>query len=87
MPDTPPKPDLNVMQRIEELLREQLEALGEDPSFIEPHEIGRHMHCGVHPNGALSYTWRGTPILDAEPETTPDGTVQWRFFTRDTPMQ
>ncbi len=82
-----PKPDLAVMRRVEELLREQLLEMGEDISLLEPHEISRHMHCGVHESGSLSYVWKGMPLLDVDPETQPDGTIHWRFFTRETPLQ
>lgn len=75
------------MRRVEELLREQLRDLGEDPDLMEAHEISAGMHCAVHRDGALSYTWKGTPLLDVDPETLPGGGVRWRFFTRDTPVQ
>ena len=81
------KPPLSVMQHVEELLREQLVALGEDPSALPPHEIARHMHCGVHHDGMLSYIWKGIPILDVRPEQQGDGSVTWRFFTGETPLQ
>ncbi len=81
------KPDLETMRRVEELLREQLIERGEDPSSLPPHDIARHMRCAVHPDGAMAYDWKGLPILDVLPEPRADGTVQWRFFTRDTPVQ
>ena len=84
---SPPKPGLDVMRRVEELLREQLVELGEDPDRIKPHEFSEHMRCGVHPSGALSYVWKGTPVLDVDPELQEGGIVRWRFFTRDTPVQ
>lgn len=85
---TPPvKPGQDVMRRVEELLREQLRELGEDPSSLPPHEIALHMRCAVHPDGALGYAWKGLPILDVLPEYHADGSVLWRFFTRDTPLQ
>lgn len=87
MQKSPPRPGLDVMQRVEELLREQLKELGEDPDRIQPHEFSRHMRCGVHSSGALSYAWKGTPVLDVVPESQADGGVSWRFFTRDTPLQ
>lgn len=83
----PPKPDMNVMRRVEELLREQLAAMGEDPDMLPPHFISEHMRCGVHAGGSLSYSWKGLPLLDVDPELMPDGSVRWRFFTRDTPVQ
>lgn len=82
-----PKPDLEVMRRVEELLRDELLGLGEDISELPPHEISKNMHCGVHDSGALSYSWKGVPILDVDPEVQPDGSIRWRFFTRDTPTQ
>ena len=81
------KPAPAIMQRVEELLREQLLKLGEDPSTLPPHEIAAHMHCGVHPDGALSYSWKGIPVLDVIPDQRNDGSVKWRFFTQETPLQ
>jgi hypothetical protein len=82
-----PKPDLDVMRRVEELLREQLEAIGEDPDLIAPHEISLNMQCAVYKTGALAYTWKGRPLLDVDPEVLPSGAVRWRFIARDTPLQ
>lgn len=81
------RPDLALMRRIEELLREQLAERGEDPDHLPPHIIARHMHCGVSGNGALAYAWKGEPILDVNPEPLPGGGVRWRIFIRDTPLQ
>lgn len=81
------KPDLATLRRIEALLREQLDELGESPDALEPHQIVGNMLCAVHPDGALSYSWRGSPLLDVEPETLPDGSVRWHFYTRTLPMQ
>ncbi len=75
------------MRRVEELLREELAALGVDITVLPPHEISRNMHCAVHASGALSYSWRGQPLLDVEPEAQADGGIRWRFFTRETPLQ
>lgn len=82
-----PRPGIDVMRRVEELLREEMLLLGVDVAKLEPHEIALGMRCGVHPDGSLSYMWKGAPLLDVEPEKQPDGTVVWRFFTRDTPVQ
>ena len=71
------------MARVEALLHEQLVELGEDVAQLQPHEISLHMHCAVHPDGALSYVWKGTPILDVKPERMPDNSLRWRFFTLD----
>lgn len=75
------------MRRVEELLREQLLELGVNPEELPAHEIARGMHCGVRADGALSYSWKGTPILDVLPEPQDDGRTQWRLFTRETPLQ
>ena len=83
----PPKPDLNTMRRVENLLREQLIELGEDPALLPPHEISAHMFCAVRSDGGLSYSWRGRPLLDVQPQPGEDGQILWRFFTRDTPVQ
>ena len=77
------KPDRATLQRIEELLVEQLEALGENPRAMQPHEISQHMVCGVHESGSLLYTWRGKPLLRVVPEKTLEGTILWRMFTAD----
>ncbi|MDL2279431.1 hypothetical protein LJC15_02045 [Desulfovibrio sp. OttesenSCG-928-G11] len=81
------RPDLALMRRIEELLREQLAERGEDPDHLPAELIARHMHCGVSKNGALAYVWKGDPILDVNPEPLPGGGVRWRIFIRDTPLQ
>ena len=81
------KPDMQAMQRIEELLREQLLAFGVDVSVLAPHEITAGMHCAVYPDGSLSYSWKGQPLLSAEPEELADGSIAWRFFTRPEPVQ
>lgn len=87
MSTQPPKPDMAVMRRVEELLREQMAELGDDPDLLSPHEISANMTCGVHAGGSLSYAWKGTPILDVDPELMPDGSIRWRFFTREAPVQ
>ncbi len=81
------KPDLAAMRRVEELLREELHALGVDVAALPPHEISRNMTCAVHSSGALSYAWQGRPLLDVEPEAVDGGGVRWRFFTREVPLQ
>ena len=81
------KPDVQAMQRIEALLREQLLAFGVDVSILAPHEISAGMHCAVYPDGSLSYSWKGQPLLSAEPEEQLDGGVIWRFFTNPEPVQ
>lgn len=87
MKETALKPDADVLRRVEELLREQLAELGEDFSAMAPCEISLHMQCGVHSSGALSYSWKGEPILDVNPERASDGKIHWRFFSRDTSLQ
>lgn len=87
MEENSPKPDRYVMQRVEELLREQLEARGLHIADIPPHEIRRKMVCAVHPGGALSYSWEGEAVLEVIPERQPGGKVRWRFFTGDTTTQ
>ncbi len=87
MAENIPKPDRYVMQRVEELLREQLEGRGVHIAEIPPHEIRQKMVCAVHPGGALSYSWEGEAILEAIPEHQPDGSLRWRFFTDDTTTQ
>ena len=72
-----------VAQRIEELLREQLEELGVDVSALEPHEIAANMRCDIWPDQTLLYAWKEAPILRVVPERYDDGTVQWRMFTND----
>lgn len=75
------------MRQVEALLREELTLRGEDPDNIPPHVIAGHMQCGVHKSGSLSYVWKGEPILDVDPELQEDGSIRWRFFTRNTPVQ
>ncbi len=70
-----------VAARIEELLREELELLGENVQELEPHEIVRHMQCEVYPDKSMVYAWRELPILRVVPEQTANG-VNWRMFTR-----
>lgn len=81
------KPDMQAMQRIEELLRERLLAFGVDVAILAPHEITAGMRCAVYPDGSLSYSWSGQPLLSAEPEEQPDGTIIWRYFTNPDPVQ
>lgn len=74
--------DKAVASRVEELLREQLEELGEDPESLQPHLIMQQMHCEVHPDQSMIYSWKDLPILRIVPEPTEHG-VNWRMFTRD----
>ena len=71
-----------VAARVEELLREQLLELGEDPDTLAPHLIMQGMQCEVYPDKSMVYIWRDIPILRVVPEQTADG-VLWRMFTRD----
>ena len=71
-----------VAARVEELLREQLLELGEDPDTLAPHLIMQGMRCEVYPDKSMVYIWRDIPILRVVPEQTADG-VLWRMFTRD----
>ena len=71
-----------VAARIEELLYEQLEELGEDPKNLSPHTISEYMHCEVYPDHSMVYSWKDFPILRVIPENTPTGT-RWRMFTRE----
>ena len=64
--------DKGVAARVEELLREQLLELGEDPASLAPHLIMQNM----------VYIWKDIPILRVAPERTDTG-VMWRMFTRD----
>ena len=81
------KPDKQIMHRVEELLREQLEELGIDIASLPPERIAESMHCAVYPSGLLCYSWQGRPLLDVEPEELSDGSLRWRFFTRENPLQ
>lgn len=72
-----------VAERIEALLREELERLGEDPAELEPGDIARHMQCEVHPDNSMVYAWRELPILRVVPEPTAEGGLHWRMFTRN----
>ena len=82
-----PKPDVQTMQSIEELLREQLDELGVEVARLSPHEIVQGMHCAVYADGTLAYLWQGKPVLNVEPEVQEDGSVLWRFFTSPGPVQ
>ena len=73
--------DLNAA-RVEELLREQLLELGEDPASLAPHLIMQNMQCEVYPDESMVYIWKDIPILRVAPERTDTG-VMWRMFTRD----
>lgn len=73
-----------VAARVEELLREQLIELGENPTQLAPHEISENMQCDIFPDESMIYTWKGTAILRVEPEKDESGKViHWRMFTRD----
>lgn len=80
--------DKGVAARVEELLREELLELGEDPQTLQPHLIMQNMQCEVYPDDSMVYIWKETPILRVVPERTATG-VMWRMFTRDEgePMQ
>lgn len=68
--------------RIEKLLYEQLEELGENPKDLSPHSISQHMQCEVYPDQSMIYTWKDFPVLRVVQEQTPTG-IRWRMFTRD----
>lgn len=72
-----------VAARVEELLREQLEDLGENPGAIDAHAIAAHMRCEIWPDDTMIYIWKETPILRVSSEQHEDGSVTWRMFTRD----
>ncbi len=72
-----------VAARVEELLREQLEELGENPGAIGAHDIAAHMRCEIWPDDTMIYIWKETPILRVSSEQHDDGSVTWRMFTRD----
>ena len=78
----PMKPNAQVAQRIEELLREQLEELGVNIKRLTPDEISANMKCHIGPDNSLSYFWKIRAILDVVPETTENGT-NWRMFTKE----
>lgn len=79
------RPTPAVAARVEELLREELLALGEHPARLAPDQIAAHMVCEVQDDYSLTYIWKGTPILHARPEADADG-VTWRMFTREDPF-
>jgi len=72
-----------VAARVEELLREQLEELGENPGAIDAHDIAAHMRCEIWSDDTMIYIWKETPILRVSSEQHDDGSVTWRMFTRD----
>lgn len=76
------KPNAQVANRIEELLREQLEELGVSIKNLTPDEISQNMKCHVGPDNSLSYFWKNTAILDVVPEETENG-INWRMFTKE----
>ncbi len=69
--------------RVETLLKEQLEELGENPSLIKPHEYARQMRCEVYPDKSMIYFWKGMPVLRLVPEYRSEGKVFWHFFTSE----
>ncbi len=71
------------MARVEELLKEQISELGEDPGTLSPHDYATHMRCEVHNDGSMVYIWREMPILRLVPVKTDNGTLYWRMFTQD----
>lgn len=75
------RPTPEVAARIEELLREELIELGENPQSLEPAEIAKHMVCEVQDDSSMTYIWKGTPILHVQPEKDED-MVRWRMFTK-----
>ena len=62
--------DKGVAARVEELLREQLLELGEDPASLAPHLIMQNMQCEVYPDESMVYIWKDIPILRVVPERT-----------------
>ena len=50
--------DKGVAARVEELLREQLLELGEDPASLAPHLIMQNMQCEVYPDESMVYICR-----------------------------
>ena len=54
--------DKGVAARVEELLREQLLELGEDPASPAPHLIMQNMQCEVYPDESMVYIWKDAPI-------------------------
>ena len=79
---SPITPDKKASPPAEELLREQLLELGEDPASLAPHLIMQNMQCEVYPDESMVYIWKDIPILRVAPERTDTG-VMWRMFTRD----
>ncbi len=75
-------PTPEVAQRIEEILREQLEELGVVIKKLSPDEISANMKCHIGPDNSLSYFWKNVAILDVIPEKTEDG-INWRMFTKE----
>ncbi|MGN1037863.1 MAG: hypothetical protein ACI4P0_00535 [Mailhella sp.] len=84
--EDPPKPNLQVAARVEELLKEQLEEKGVNPRSLRPEEIAARMTCHIAPDNSMTYAWDGDPILYVTPEKREhDGepSVLWRMFTKD----
>ena len=76
------RPTPEVTARVEELLREELRELGENPAALDPEAIVAHMRCEVQDDHSMTYIWKGLPILHVQPEETETG-VHWRMFTRE----
>lgn len=76
------RPPPELAQRIEELLREELLELGENPAQIEAHHIAANMRCALGPDNSMTYSWKDTEILRVFPDSTETGLV-WRMFTRE----
>lgn len=57
------KPNARVAQRIEELLREQLEELGVNIKRLTLDEISANMKCHIGPDNSLSYFGKTEPYL------------------------
>ncbi|MEZ0576555.1 hypothetical protein [Halodesulfovibrio aestuarii] len=73
----------SVAARVEELLREQLSEIGIEITQLEPHVIVENMKCDIFSDESMIYYWKGEPILRVEPESSENGTTQWRMFTKD----
>ena len=72
--------DKGVAARVEELLREQLLELGEDPANLAPHLILQNMQCEVYPDESMVYIWKDIPILRVVPERTDTGVMSFYYF-------
>ena len=70
--------DKGVAARVEELLREQLLELGEDPATLAPHLIMQNMQCEVYPDDSMVYVWKDIPILRVVPPQPSCTKKKWR---------